>query len=512
MTLVQRFPNATQNYDAQNEAQFRNMVRQAIADASSPLVLQGGVGQTFAGAVGDTLVHTGGEFAATKTFTGAMIFASTVDINDALTFGHAAPSMVFTNAMTVTGTWANLGVVTTADINGGTIDGVTIAGGSINNAPIGQSTPAAGRFSTLAVTNGGTLYGGGGFSPSIVFGKANASSSALVITDHDADAHTWFAFQDGNNYITASELESAGTNGATYFRNAVGGGVYNNHVTIGNYGIDIVDGNLALPDDGTINFGATPDYSFLYRTSTTAFEFWTTNADGAGTDGKIFEVVDGDDMIRFFGEIIATNTGTLYDAPTAGFFPTAQFGRLNNAAAASLLLTNAAAVAHTWLGYADGNNYITADETASGGAAAATIFRNYTAGGGGTYTEYARINKNGIDGIIGATTARAGTFTALNANGGGALTGTWSNLGTVTTIDINGGTVDGTTIGGAAAAAGTFTALAANTLDVNNGIALGGGAAPTLGTIGGTGPTTAAQAQWLQVNIGGTTHWIPVWT
>ena len=36
---------------------------------------------------------------------------------------------------------------------------------------------------------------------------------------------------------------------------------------------------------------------------------------------------------------------------------------------------------------------------------------------------------------------------------------TWTNLGTVTTADINGGTLDGTIIGGASAAAGTFTTL-----------------------------------------------------
>jgi len=35
----------------------------------------------------------------------------------------------------------------------------------------------------------------------------------------------------------------------------------------------------------------------------------------------------------------------------------------------------------------------------------------------------------------------------LTASGGGALTGTWSDLGTVTTVDINGGTIDGVTIG-----------------------------------------------------------------
>lgn len=48
----------------------------------------------------------------------------------------------------------------------------------------------------------------------------------------------------------------------------------------------------------------------------------------------------------------------------------------------------------------------------------------------------------------------AGTLTAT---GGGSLTGTWSDHGTITTVDINGGTLDGVVIGGAAAAAASFT-------------------------------------------------------
>ncbi len=42
--------------------------------------------------------------------------------------------------------------------------------------------------------------------------------------------------------------------------------------------------------------------------------------------------------------------------------------------------------------------------------------------------------------------------------------------------------------------------------------ALGGGAAPTFGTIGGTGPTVAAQVTWLKIKISGTDHWLPAWT
>lgn len=50
----------------------------------------------------------------------------------------------------------------------------------------------------------------------------------------------------------------------------------------------------------------------------------------------------------------------------------------------------------------------------------------------------------------------------------------------------------------------------ANTL-TNGNPALGGGAAATLGTIGGSGPAAAAQASWIKIYIGTTAHWIPVW-
>lgn len=42
-------------------------------------------------------------------------------------------------------------------------------------------------------------------------------------------------------------------------------------------------------------------------------------------------------------------------------------------------------------------------------------------------------------------------------------------------------------------------------------IALGGGAAPVVGTIGGSGPATATQASWIELNIGGTAYWVPAW-
>jgi len=75
------------------------------------------------------------------------------------------------------------------------------------------------------------------------------------------------------------------------------------------------------------------------------------------------------------------------------------------------------------------------------------------------------IGNSAIDGTaIGGSTPAAGAFTTLSATGastlaGGSSSGTWSNLGTVTTVDINGGTIDGAAIGGATPAAVTATTL-----------------------------------------------------
>ena len=49
------------------------------------------------------------------------------------------------------------------------------------------------------------------------------------------------------------------------------------------------------------------------------------------------------------------------------------------------------------------------------------------------------------------------------------------------------------------------------TIRYDDNTALGGGAVPTFGTIGGSGPTIAAQWQWLKVTIDGTPAFIPVW-
>jgi len=78
--------------------------------------------------------------------------------------------------------------------------------------------------------------------------------------------------------------------------------------------------------------------------------------------------------------------------------------------------------------------------------------------GPGSATDNAIVRWDGTSGQLvqnsGVTISDAG---AITATAGGSLTGTWSDLGSVTTVDINGGTIDGSTIGAAVAAAGNFT-------------------------------------------------------
>lgn len=46
---------------------------------------------------------------------------------------------------------------------------------------------------------------------------------------------------------------------------------------------------------------------------------------------------------------------------------------------------------------------------------------------------------------------------------------------------------------------------------IDDAIALGGGVAPTLGTIGGSGPSVAAQNEWLRIETQNGIRFIPVW-
>ena len=79
----------------------------------------------------------------------------------------------------------------------------------------------------------------------------------------------------------------------------------------------------------------------------------------------------------------------------------------------------------------------------------------------------------------GATGGNLSLTDAQITAAGATLSGTSSNLGTVTTIDINGGTIDGTVIGGAATAAGAFTTVNGTLANFSTSLELATGATVT---------------------------------
>lgn len=126
----------------------------------------------------DKLNLTSIEQAVAITSTGSFTNGGTTDLNGAVTIGDAigdtlvidagswtltnATTWTLTGALTFSGTIANLGIVTTADINGGTMDGVQIAGatttGTIfyNDASDDVASLVPGADNTVLTSTGAT--------------------------------------------------------------------------------------------------------------------------------------------------------------------------------------------------------------------------------------------------------------------------------------------------------------------------------------------------------------------
>lgn len=110
---------------------------------------------------------------------------------------------------------------------------------------------------------------------------------------------------------------------------------------------------------------------------------------------------------------------------------------------------------------------------------------------------------------VGTTPALSGAVRISNGTSISARNN--GNSGDLEMITINAS--DQINIGGVTAS--TRVILSPGTQDIQWAkalVALGGGAAPTLGTIGGSGPATAAQNTWLRLlDSTGAASWIPVW-
>jgi hypothetical protein len=323
--------------------------------------LHGATGFTWNIANGNAVVtHSSGIFTVStgdwRITTAGTNTASAVTVGgtQTLTAKTLTSPIIGTSPTAAGATWTDLGTVTTADINGGTLDGVTIGGASaaaitgttitvntslLPDANDGAVLGATGtRFADLFLADGGVLDFG-------------ASGSRATIT-HTAASDSITIAADPDNATASSQI------------------------------IFSIDGTNELILDGT---SLTPGADGGNSLGTTALGWQNLFAN----TGFVLNIENGNWVATHTSGILTVGTGDLR-VTTAG--------------------TNT--------------------------ASAVTV--------GGTQT-------------LTAKTLTSPTITTSPTAAGA----TWTDLGTVTTADINGGTVDGAVIGGSSAAAATATSLTA---------------------------------------------------
>jgi len=323
--------------------------------------------------------------ATTGGFSGALTASGGVDgvLGGVTPAAVTATTLNATGGGALTGTWSDLGAVTTVDINGGTIGGVTLDG-TISGTPTWASNQAI-TLSTAAqpnVTSLGTLtalqvdnLNLNGNTLSATIGAVNitpVAGSAIVLDGTisvDAGVVTGATSITSTNFVGALDgvvggvTPAAGTFTALNATSlGITGTLTTQHVVSqtdntydlgasGNYyakawvnsleasGIGTIVGDwrfttgtiaygvaARMEDDATLLYGNGSDYWSVYNATGTAYELWTTNANGAGADGLIYSVQDGTDDILFAGVVTATggldNTAVGGGTPAAGAFTT----------------------------------------------------------------------------------------------------------------------------------------------------------------------------------------------
>lgn len=186
----------------------------------------------------------------------------------------------------------------------------------------------------------------------------------------------------------------------------------------------------------------------VFGSAFTAGAVYHAISDPAGTTFAI-QIGDGTDPTNYYKNTTHSftnraGTSTWLQISSAGL---ALFG----SSSGNTKITAAAAASGTWSLPATTDTFVgkaTTDELTSKTLTSSVAKGTWTASG--TWT-------------IPAVTL--GGTVSLN---GQSFSGTLANLGTVTTADINGGTLDGTVIGGASAAAGTFTTIAGTTATLSS--------------------------------------------
>lgn len=140
------------------------------------------------------------------------------------------------------------------------------------------------------------------------FGTDNDTSIAYDSTDDRTEIRTSKSVRVEDS--SSNELLSIETDGDV---------IAPNRIRVGSSGtpsdpLDVdgssnFNGNAQFNDDIQVQFGAAPDYWFVYDSSNTRLQLRSTDIDGGGTDGTILRVGDGQQDVDFLSDISFPNIG-----------------------------------------------------------------------------------------------------------------------------------------------------------------------------------------------------------
>jgi hypothetical protein len=495
----------------------------------SAIVIGNEMGPTIGAAIKIT-DGGGGGFTSVIDNLGTLISGAELDVLDAgITYGE------LTNSGTLT--------VTTADINGGTIDGTIIGGAS---AAAGTFTTLTANTSLTRGTDTITDFTGNGLEMSVgslqlatTTGGAGLTYTSGVLAVGAGSGITVNADDVTVDLTAATDALSSTTSSGSGLEVLASGltllqGCSNGQLLKWNETSDVwecsADSTGGSPSFDTIT-GGTNTTAAMVVGSGASLNFTGTGTINASTLGGATFAAPGsigggtpgsgaftslsastsitrglDTITDFTGNGLEMSTGSLQLATTTGGAGLTYTSGVLAVGAGSGIVVNADDVdvdedfafnwtnSHSFSFNATENLTVSSDLAGTVNVLGISTTPSGTAGttAGINISQADSVNTNGLDAAmtianvdtnlpIGAAiklTDAGGGFTSIIDNLGTLISGaelnvldagiTYSELTdsgtlTVTTADINGGAIDGTTIGGASAAVGTFTTLTANT-------------------------------------------------
>lgn len=236
-------------------------------------------------------------------------------------------------------TWTNLGEVTTVDINGGTIDGVTI------NGAVGGGTPAAGDFTTLSASSTLAVTGAATFDGNVTLGDAatdtvtiTADVASDVIPSADdtydlgASGSEWKdLYVDGTAYVDA--VSGAAIDSSTIGQSTPGAGAFTTLQATGTAGYTTgAGGSVTQATSRTTGVTVNAACGAITLVSAAGSASWATftvtNSDVAATDVIILNQQTGANLYLLhvtniqagqFDITFATTAGTTTEQPIFNF-------------------------------------------------------------------------------------------------------------------------------------------------------------------------------------------------